>query len=132
MNPDDRVEPDGLSHDPSRIEGRPTIDVETFFTADVRVGTITAARPLERARIPALVIEVDFGPVLGTRRSSARITNYPIDDLVGRQVVGVVNLPPRRVAGIDSQFLVLGALHPDGSVELLAPDGDVPDGAPVA
>ncbi len=132
MSPQHRLDPESRPYDPANLQVRPTIDVSTFFEADLRVGTVTAARPLEGARHPAVVIEVDFGPVLGSRRSTAKITNYRTQDLVGRQVVGLVNLPPRRVAGVDSQFLVLGGLHPDGTVELLTPDEELPDGAPIA
>lgn len=100
---------------------------------NVRIGTVRAARPNARARVPALVLDIDFGP-LGVRTSSAQITDrYTPEALVGRQVVCALGLAPRRIAGIVSTCLVLGAVPEDGSgVVLLAPDAPVPDGTRVA
>lgn len=110
----------------------PDVDLDHFTALDVRVGTVTAVEPFPEARKPAWKLTVDFGPAVGELRTSAQITNYAAADLVGRQVVGAVNLGTRRIAGFTSQFLVLGALAPDGTVSLLRPDHDVPPGAVVA
>jgi tRNA-binding protein len=107
--------------------------IEDLHRLDVRVGTVVAAEPFPEARTPALRLEIDFGPELGRRRSSAQITRrYAPAALVGRQVVAVVNLPPRRVAGFASEVLVLGGVPGAGDVVLLAPDAPVPDGTRVA
>jgi tRNA-binding protein len=125
MTSDERFEP-------SLLPAKPDIGVEGFLAVDMRVGTVTAVEAFPEARKPSWKVTVDFGPVLGTRRTSAQVTNYGADQLVGRRVVGAMNLGTRRIAGFDSQFLLLGALEPDGTVHLLGVDGDVPDGAPVA
>jgi tRNA-binding protein len=105
--------------------------VETFFAVDVRVGRIISAVPLEAARKPAYKLEIDFGP-LGTRRSSAQLTElYRPEALIGRQVLGVVNFPPRRIAGFESQVLTLGVPDENGAVVLLAPEREAPLGARV-
>ena len=107
--------------------------IEDLHRLDVRVGTVVAAEPFPEARTPALKLEIDFGPGLGRRRSSAQITRrYDPAALVGRQVVAIVNLPPRRVAGFASEVLVLGGVPEAGDVVLLAPDAPVPDGTRVA
>lgn len=106
---------------------------EEFFAIDLRVGTVVAAEPFPGARVPALKLEIDFGPELGRRRSSAQLTRrYDAASLVGRQVVAVVNLPPKRVAGYLSEVLVLGAVPGEGDVVLLAPDARVAEGTRVA
>ncbi len=103
--------------------------VEGFFAYDLRVGTVTAARVNAGARVPALVLTVDFGP-LGERTTSAQLTRrYTPDMLVGRQVVAVVNFPPKHIGGVRSEVLVLGAVPSSGDVVLLAPDAPVPNGA---
>ena len=104
------------------------VSAETFFACDLRVGTVRAARVNEAARVPALVLEIDFGP-LGLRTTSAQITGrYEPSALVGRQVAAVVNLPPKRVAGVVSEVLVLGGIPGQGDVVLLTPDETVPNG----
>lgn len=105
---------------------------EGFFALDLRVGRVTEVEPFPEARKPAWKLTVDFGPTVGTLRTSAQVTNYSAEELVGRQVVGAINLGTRRIAGFTSEFLVLGGLQPDGTVQLLAPDADLPPGAPVA
>jgi tRNA-binding protein len=106
--------------------------VDDFLTLDLRVGTIVAARPLRGARRPALALTLDFG-ALGTLPSSARIADlYEPDELVGLQVIAVVNLPPRRVAGLDSKVLVLAVGDGKGGNVLLIPERPVPDGGRVA
>lgn len=98
-------------------------------TLDIRVGTIREAEPFPEAKKPAIKLLVDFGPAIGMRRSSAQITvHYKPDRLIGRQVLGVVNLPPRRIAGYLSEVLVLGLPDENGEVVLLRPDFAVPDG----
>ena len=106
---------------------------EQFFAVDLRIGTVVSAEPFPEARVPALKLEIDFGPEVGRRRSSAQLTHrYSAADLVGRQVVAVVNFPPKRVAGYVSEVLVLGGVPAAGDVVLLAPDAPVPDGTKVA
>lgn len=122
----------GEQFDPADLPNKPDVDVEGFAAVDMRVGTVTAVEAFPEARKPSWKVTVDFGPVLGTRRTSAQVTNYGADQLVGRRVIGAVNLGTRRIAGFESQFLLLGALEPDGTVHLLEVDDDVPDGAPVA
>jgi tRNA-binding protein len=91
----------------------------------MRVGRVLRVDEFPEARNPAWKLEIDFGPEVGVRRSSARITHYTREALEGRLVVGVVNLPPRRIAGFQSEVLVLGALDDDKGVVLLRPDDDV-------
>lgn len=105
-------------------------DPADFERVEMRVGRILSASPFPEARKPAYKLLIDFGPELGVRASSAQLTRtYPDPTLlVGRQVVAVVNFPPRRIAGFDSQVLVLGAMGDDGQVWLLAPEPASPDG----
>lgn len=107
-------------------------DVDGFFAYDVRVGTVLEARPNTGAHKPAYVLTVDFGP-LGRRTTSAQLTrHYRPEELVGRQVVAVLNFPPRRIADVTSEFLVLGACTASDDVVLLRPDQAVRDGTPIA
>ena len=104
---------------------------DDFFAIDLRIGTVVAAEPFPAARRPAIRLEIDFGAELGRRRSSAQITDhYTPEALVGRQVVAVVNIGTRRIAGFVSEVLVLGGMTP-GGVVLLAPDAAVEDGTRV-
>ncbi len=98
----------------------------------MRVGRVVEVRPFPEARRPSYQLAVDFGPELGVLETSAQVTNYSADELAGRLVVGAVNLGVRRIAGFRSSFLVLGAVEPDGTVRLLAPDGDPPLGSRIA
>lgn len=111
---------------------KPDVSAEDFHAIDLRVGRVVAAEPFPEARKPALRVRVDFGPVIGELETSAQITRYDPSGLVGRLVVGAVNLGVRRIAGLESRFLILGGLRPDGAVSLLAPDEDLPAGSPVA
>ena len=126
------IDPENLPYEPSKLPRKRDITGPDFFALDMRVGVITAVEEFPEARKPAFKIDVDFGPVVGVLRSSAQITNYRADELLGRSVVGAINLGVRRVAGFESQFLVLGGLAPDGTVQLLRPDVDLAPGAPVA
>ncbi|SEP12545.1 tRNA-binding protein [Aquisalimonas asiatica] len=107
-----------------------TIDWDHFQAVELRAGTITAAEPFPEARRPAYKLTVDFGPELGERRSSAQITDhYTPDSLIGRQVIAVVNFPPKQIGPMRSECLVTGLYQDDGSVVLAVPDKAVPDGA---
>jgi tRNA-binding protein len=102
---------------------------EEFFAIDMRVGTVLEAHPCPEARKPAIKLVVDFGPDIGIRRSSAQITvHYAPESLVGRQVVAAVNLGTRRIAGFESEVLVLGAMPSATEVVLLTPDQRVANG----
>ena len=106
-----------------------TIDYDHFAAVDMRVGQIVAVEEFPEARKPAWKLTIDFGEELGTKRSSAQITNYTREELEGRRIVGVVNFPPRQIGPVRSEVLVLGASDDEGRVILLAPDTDVPLGA---
>jgi tRNA-binding protein len=111
---------------------QPQTTTDTFFACDIRVGTVLAVRVNDKARKPALVVEVDFGP-LGTKTTSAQIRDlYEGDVLVGRQIVGVVNFAPRNVAGVHSEFLILGACADNEPIVLLHPEQPVANGTRVA
>ena len=106
-----------------------SVTAEDFFQVDIRVGTVLRAEPFPEARNPSYKLWIDFGE-LGVRQSSAQITQlYRPEELTGRQVVAVVNFPPRRIAGFKSEVLVLGAATQAGHITLLAPDAYAPDGA---
>jgi tRNA-binding protein len=105
--------------------------VDDFLSLDVRVGTIVSAEPLAGARKPAFALRISFGD-LGVKESSAQITDlYEAGELVGLQVVAIVNFPSKRVAGFDSEVLVLAAVNTRGEHTLLIPERPVPDGARV-
>lgn len=125
------VEPGSRRYAPEAVAAKPEVGAAAFGALDLRVGRVVAAVPFPAARKPSLRVRVDFGPVLGVLETSAQIVRYDPDALVGRLVVGAVNLGSRRVAGLDSAFLLLGGLHADGSVALLAPDEDLPPGSVV-
>jgi tRNA-binding protein len=106
-----------------------TITFDDFLKVDIRVGTIVAAEPFPEARKPAFKLTIDFGPVIGTKRSSAQITeHYTLDDLIGRQVAAVVNFPPRQIGPMMSEVLTLGFPDTDGKVVLVTPSETVPNG----
>ena len=106
-----------------------TISFDDFLKVDIRVGTIIAAEPFPEARKPAFKLTIDFGPTIGVKKSSAQITeHYALETLVGRQVVAVVNFPPRQIGKMMSEVLTLGLPDADGKVVLLAPSEAVPNG----
>jgi len=107
----------------------PRATLDDFDRLDIRVGTVVDAQPFPEARKPSIRLWVDFGGTLGVKRSSAQITvHYVPDRLIGRQVMAVVNFAPRRIAGFESEVLVLGVPDENGAVVLLKPDLRVPDG----
>jgi tRNA-binding protein len=108
------------------------IGADGFFAVDMRVGRVVEVEDFPEARKPAWKLTVDFGPLVGTLRTSAQVKNYTREELVGRLVVGAVNLGEKRIAGFKSQFLVLGSMDPDGTVRLLQVERDVEPGAPIA
>ncbi|MBS7697772.1 tRNA-binding protein [Chelatococcus sp. YT9] len=106
-----------------------TVSYDDFQKLDIRVGTIVEAAPFPEARKPAFKLVIDFGGDIGRRKSSAQITkNYAPEALVGRQVLAVVNFPPRQIGPMRSEVLTLGVPDAEGEVMLIAPDRAVPDG----
>ena len=118
-----------LAHDPT-AQAAAQISFDQFLSVDIRVGTIVAAEPYPEAKKPSLKLTIDFGPGIGTKRSSAQIaTLYDPATLVGRQVAGVVNFPPRQIGKFMSEVLTLGFADAAGAVMLFAPDKPVPNGS---
>lgn len=107
------------------------LDFEQFLAVDMRVGRVVAVEEFPEARKPAWKLTIDFGPEIGTKRSSAQISEYSRQELDGRLIVAVVNFPPRQIGPFMSEVLCLGASDADGRVVLLAPDAEVPLGARV-
>jgi tRNA-binding protein len=109
-----------------------SLSPEQFAAVDMRVGRIVSVESFPGARVPAWKLKIDFGPALGVKRSSARITNYEPTELQDSLVVAVVNFPPKQIGPFRSEVLVLGAVEEDGTVQLLRPDGSPPLGSPIA
>lgn len=106
-----------------------TISFDDFLKVDIRVGRITRAEPFPEARKPAYKLWIDFGPEIGEKKSSAQITkHYALEDLIGRQVLAVVNFPPRQIGPMKSEVLTLGVPDEDGEVVLIAPGHETPLG----
>jgi tRNA-binding protein len=121
-----------LPYDPAALPRKDDVGADAFFALDLRAGRVVDVEDFPQARTPAWKLRVDFGPVLGTLQTSAQVRNYSREQLLGRTVVGAVNLGPKRIAGFRSEFLVLGALDPDGTVRLLEVPAGVQPGAPIA
>jgi tRNA-binding protein len=110
----------------------PLIEYGDLQKIEVRVGTVLKAEPNPKARTPAIVMDIDFGPSIGVKRTSAQITAaHDPGELPGTQVVAILNLPPKLVAGVRSEVLVLGAMASEGTAVLLAPRKSVPPGSSV-
>jgi tRNA-binding protein len=117
-----------LVHDPAAAAAS-EINFDQFLAVDIRIGTITAVEPFPEARKPALKLVIDFGAGIGSKKSSAQITqNYEAAALIGRQVAAVVNFPPRQIGKFMSEVLTLGFPDEQGNVVLFAPDKRVPNG----
>ena len=107
----------------------PEVSFDAFLAIDIRVGTVLEAAPLEGARKPAIKLVIDFGDTIGSKKSSAQITeHYASDALVGRQVMGVVNFPPRQIGKFMSEVLTLGFADDAGAIRLIGPDASIPNG----
>ena len=105
------------------------ITYEYFRKVDIRVGTVLSVKNNEKARLPALVLEVDFGNKIGIKTSSATITHYyNSENLIGKQIIAVCNFPTKNIAGVESEMLVLGAVEEDGKVILVQPSKKVANG----
>ncbi len=105
------------------------IDFDDFLKVDIRAGRVIRAEPYPEARTPAIKLWIDFGPGIGERKSSAQITaHYTPEALIGRQVLAVVNFPPRQIGRFVSEVLVLGVSDAQGGIVLIGPDRDVPPG----
>jgi len=109
------------------------ITYDTFDKVDIRIGTVISVKKNEKARKPSLIVEVDFGKEIGIKQSSAQITHYYNEEnLLGKQVIGVCNFPEKNIAGVISQFLILGAIEKDGKVVLVHPSQNTENGLPIA
>ena len=118
-----------LNHDTDAPAADP-IAFDDFLKVDIRIGTIIEAESFPEARKPAFRLKIDFGPVIGVKKSSAQIVDrYALADLVGRQVAAVVNFPPRQIGKFMSEVLTLGFADENGAVILFAPDVPVPNGS---
>ena len=109
------------------------ITYDIFDKADIRIGTVMSVKKNEKARKPSLIIEVDFGNEIGVKQSSAQITDYYNEEsLKGKQVIGICNFPEKNIAGVKSEFLVLGAIEEDGKVVLVHPSQPTKNGLKIA
>ena len=109
------------------------ITYDIFDKVDIRIGTVISVKKNEKARKPSLIIEVDFGNEIGIKQSSAQITHYyDEENLKGKQIIGVCNFPEKNIAGVKSEFLVLGAIEEDGKVVLVHPSQPSKNGLKIA
>ena len=109
------------------------ITYDIFDKVDIRIGTIISVKKNEKARKPSLIVKVDFGKEMGIKQSSAQITHYYNEEnLVGKQVIGVCNFPEKNIAGVISEFLILGAIEKDGKVVLIHPSQKTENGLTIA
>lgn len=120
------------TYDPEALPRKETAGFDTFSALDLRVGTVTRVEDFAEARMEAWKVTVDFGPAVGTLRTAAQVKNYGRQELEGRRVVGAINLGTKKIAGFESQFLLLGGMDRDGEVRLLGVDDPIEPGAPVA
>ena len=126
------IDPDGLPYAREKLPKKPDVSIDDFFAVDLRTGRVLDVQDFPEARKPAYKITADFGPTVGTLSTSAQVTNYTKKELIGRMIVGAINLGTKRIAGFVSEFLILGSLDPDGTVRLLQLEDDVEPGAPIA
>lgn len=111
------------------MDASETISFDDFLKVDIRTGTVIEARPFPEARKPAIILIIDFGPGIGVKKSSAQITvHYKLETLVGRQVMAVVNFPPRQIGPLRSEVLTLGFEDEEGAIVLATIDKPVPNG----
>ena len=115
---------------PQKSPQKPEIVYDDFAKVDIRIGKITEVLPFPRARTPAYKVAVEFGD-LGTKWSSAQITSYSAEELIGKLVVCVVNMPPRNIAGFKSEILIMGANNDSDQVIILTPESQVAPGREV-
>lgn len=127
-----QIDPENLPYAPEKLPKKADVTIDDFFNVDLRTGRVLSVDDFPEARKPSYKITVDFGPTVGTLQTSAQVTNYSKEELVGRIVVGAINLGTKRIAGFKSEFLILGSLDPDGTVRLLQLEEGVTPGAPVA
>ena len=126
------IDPENLPYALEKLDKKDDIGIDAFFALDLRTGRVVEVEDFPEARKPAYKLTVDFGPRVGTLTTSAQVTNYTKAELRGRMIVGAINLGSKRIAGFESQFLILGSLDPDGTVRLLHLEDDVEPGAPIA
>ena len=126
------IDPENLPYALEKLPKKEDVSANDFFALDLRTGRILDVQDFPEARNPSYKITVDFGPRVGTLTTSAKVTNYSKDELIGRMIVGAINLGTRRIAGFKSEFLILGSLDPDGTVRLLQLEEGVEPGAPIA
>ena len=126
------IDPAELPYALEKLPRKPDVGVDAYFALDIRAGRVVEAEAFPKARKPSLKLIVDFGPLVGKLQTSAQITNYAPEELVGRMVVGAINLGSKKIAGFTSEFLILRALDPDGTVRLLQLGDGVQPGVPIA
>ncbi len=126
------IDPDELPYALEKLPKKEDVSAHDFFALDLRTGRVIDVQDFPEARKPSYKITVDFGPIVGTLTTSAKVTNYSKEELLDRMIVGAINLGSRRIAGFKSEFLILGSLDPDGTVRLLQLEEGVVPGAPIA